>query len=190
MLIVAGIFLATLSLAHRAIADDINPDADVPDASTLDSAPPDQVLEIPQQCDQDAVAMLCDRTPDTATSSDPDADLPVDAADVGSLSDYTNQNAALEASAAGTMNVPVGFYPAVIAPGPVIVSSGAVGPGAYPQWAAGPGSYQQWARGPGTYRSFAPGPGYIQPMPLGYRPGFANFGAHPFSMGGGHFGRR
>ena len=190
MLIVVVICLATLCLVHRAIAEDIDPDADVPDASTLDSSPPDQVLEIPQQCDKDAVAALCDRTPDTAMSSDPAVDLPVDAADVGSLSDYTNQNAAIEASAAGTMNVPVGFYPPLLAPGPVIVSSGAGGPGAYQQWAGGPGSYQQWASGPGTYRSFVPSPGYIQPMPLGYRPGFANFGAHPFSMGGGHFGRR
>ena len=30
-----------------------------------DPSPPKQVLEIPQQCDQDAVAMLCDRSVDT-----------------------------------------------------------------------------------------------------------------------------
>jgi hypothetical protein len=186
MLIVAGILLAMLTRVPRAMADDIDPDADVPDASTLpDFSPPDQVLEIPQQCDQDAVAMLCDRSPEPATSSDADADSSqdpsIDTADVGTLSDYTNQNAALEASAAGTMNVPAGFYPPVLAPGPVIVSSFGAG---------GPGTYQQWASGPGFYRSMVPGPGYIQPMPLGYRPALGNFGAQPFGMGGGHFGRR
>ncbi|HVN28662.1 MAG TPA: hypothetical protein VMT64_09265, partial [Candidatus Binataceae bacterium] len=127
MLIVAAILLAMITVAHRAMADDINPDADVPDASTLpDTSPPDQVLEIPQQCDQDAVAALCDRTPDTAmssataTPSDPDMNSSIDTADVGTLDDYTNQNAAIEASAVGTMNVPVGFYAAPLAPGPII----------------------------------------------------------------------
>jgi len=207
-LIVAAILLVTLALAPRAKADDIDPDADVPDASTLpESSPPDQVLEIPQQCDQDAVAALCDRTPTTADSdddsstpvaaSDPDetdpaADPSINTADVGTLSDYTNQNAAIEASAAGTMSVPVGFYPPVLAPAPVVVSSGALapGPGAYSQWAGGPGTYQQWAHGPGMYRMPNFGPGYIPRMPMGYHASLGHFGPRPFSFGGGHFGRR
>jgi hypothetical protein len=196
MFLVVAILLAMLTHAPKAIADDIDPDADVPDASTMDPTPPDQVLEIPQQCDQDAVAMLCDRTPDAAaaaavTPSDADADDPTDDADVGSLDDYTNQNAAIETSAPGTMSVPVGFYPPLLAPGPVIVSSGALatGPGAYPQWASGPGTYQPWTRGPGAYVPHPIGPAYIPAMPLGFHPGFGGFGVHPFA-GGGHFGRR
>jgi hypothetical protein len=194
MLFVVAILLAILTRAPKAIADDIDPDADVPDASTLDSSPPDQVLEIPQQCDQDAVAALCDRTPDTAaaaeaTPADSDADVPVDAADVGSLADYTNQNSAIETSAPGTMNVPVGFYPPLLSPGPVIVSSGAfaTGPGVYPQWVGGPGTYQPWTRGPGAYTPHPIGPAYIPSM--GFHPSFGGFGVHPFA-GGGHFGRR
>jgi hypothetical protein len=194
MLFVVAILLAILTRAPKAIADDIDPDADVPDASTLDSSPPDQVLEIPQQCDQDAVAALCDRTPDTATAAeatptDSDADVPVDAADVGSVADYTNQNSAIETSAPGTMNVPVGFYPPLLSPGPVIVSSGAfaTGPGVYPQWVGGPGTYQPWTRGPGAYTPHPIGPAYIPSM--GFHPSFGGFGVHPFA-GGGHFGRR
>ncbi len=173
--------MTMLSVAPRARAEDIDPDADTPDYNTIaESSPPNQVLEIPQQCDQDAVAALCDRSTDStsASDSDPDADFPADA-DVGSLSDYANESIAPELSMPGTMNVPVGLYaPAVLAPGPVIVSSS---PG-------GPGSYQQWTRGPGVYQPMVMGPGYIPPMPLGYHPGFASptFGA----MNMGHFGRR
>src|SRR5215468_1063243 len=61
--------LAMLPPAPRAFADDINPDADIPDASTLDSTPANPVLEIPQQCDQDSVAMICNKaTSDTASA--------------------------------------------------------------------------------------------------------------------------
>jgi hypothetical protein len=193
-LMFAVVLMAMLAVASRASAEDIDPDADIPDYSAIaDSAPPNQVLEIPQQCDQDAVAALCDRSTDaTATpDSDPEADFPADA-DVGSLSDYANESIGPEMSAPGTMNVPVGLYaPAVFAPAPFIVSSGPGGPGTYQQWASGPGAYQPWPRGPGIYRPMGMGPGYIPPMPLGYRPGFGGFGVHPFSaMGGGHFGRR
>jgi hypothetical protein len=185
--------MAILSVASGAGAENIDPDADIPDYGAIaDSSPPNQVLEIPQQCDQDAVAALCDRSADTTATSDPDADadLPADA-DVGSLSDYANESIGPEMSAPGTMNVPVGLYaPAVLAPAPFVVSSGPGGPGYYQQWANGPGAYQQWTRGPGIYRPMGMAPSYIPPMPLGYRPGFG-FGAHPFSgMGGGHFGRR
>ena len=186
-LVLIAILLWTLAGAPGAIADDINPDADIPDSSTLDSSPPNPVLEIPQQCDQDSVAILCDRSSaDTSSSSDATADAApsIDAndssnlassPDLGSVYDYANQNITNDAFAAGTMNVPMGYYvPAypVLSPAPRFVPSG---PGSYQQWAAGPGSFQQWARGPGTYQQMAPGPGYIQPAPMGF---------HPYGMGG------
>ena len=75
-LVVLAMLMAMLASAPRAIADDINPDADVPDFSTLaDTAPPNQVLEIPQQCDQDAVAVLCDRSADGSMLSGGDENL-------------------------------------------------------------------------------------------------------------------
>ncbi len=165
-------FIATLAVASRAIADDINPDADIPDSSTIaDSTPANPVLEIPQQCDQDSVAVLCDQSSsDGSSSADADAtsspegganvainpsnDLPANA-EVRFAHDYANQNITNECPARGTMNVPVGFnvpggycVPPVsgVAPAPAYV---APGPGGYQQWASGPGTYQQWARGPG-----------------------------------------
>jgi hypothetical protein len=208
----------SLVSAPRAIADDINPDADVPDSSTLaDSSPPNQVLEIPQQCDQASVAVLCDRSSD---DSSPSPGASADAAnggasdsndlannpDPGSVYDYANQNITNEASAAGTMNVPMGVYVPgypVLSSAPRIVSSGPIGPGSYrqwaggpgsyQQWAGGPGSYQQWAAGPGSYQQMAPGPGYVQPLPLGYRSYGLGGGFGPRLFGGvgeGHFGRR
>jgi len=191
-LMLATALLAMLAVASRASADDINPDADIPDYTAIaDSAPPNQVLEIPQQCDQDAVAELCDRSTDTAPPADSNPDFPADA-DVGSLSDYASESIGPELSAPGTMNVPVGLYaPGGLAPATFIVSSGPGGPGTYQQWASGPGTYQQWTRGPGVYQPMVMGPGYIPPMPLGYHPGFGGgFGARPFAMSGGHFGRR
>ena len=208
-LILPGILAAMLATAPRVVADDINPDADVPDIGTMsDSAPPNPVLEIPQQCDQDSVAVLCDTSADdsspsydanavsaSAPSGDPgDSSYVANNPNLGSVYDYANQNITNEASALGTMSVPLGIYaPGYpgLSPSPTIVSSGGVGPGFYQQWATGPGSYQQAARGPGTYRQFAPGPGYAAPMLVGSRPyGFGGgFGAHSFG-GGGHFGRR
>jgi hypothetical protein len=204
-LVLLAVFLAMLAYAPRAIADDIDPDADIPDSSTLaDPSPSDQVLEIPQQCDQDAVASLCDRSSESPASSDadlssvdapnPDTNASSDVAnnpDLGSVYDYANQNITNETSAAGTTNVPIGgYFPGytTMSPSPTIVSSG---PGSYQQWASGPGSYPQWARGPGSYQQMAPGPGYVQPLPLGYHPyGLGgSFGARPFG-GGGHFGHR
>lgn len=169
------VLLATLAaivvLPLRALADDIDPDADIPEMSSLDdSSPPNQVLEIPQQCDQASVAALCDRSSDGVLSY-PDDNSTADA-DVGSASDYANQDITTEASAPGTMYVPGWVYPAypVTVPAPVIVGTRSFGPG----------TYSQWASGPGTYRSFAPGPGYIQPPPLGYPPYGGSFGARPF----------
>jgi hypothetical protein len=208
-LIVLGLLVLTLVGASRAIADDIDPDADVPDISTMnDTTPPNPVLEIPQQCDQDSVAVLCDRSSEDNSSTSTDAtalagpSVDADGANdsnaddsnndvannpnVGSVYDYANQNITNEASALGTMSVPLGGglpgYPA-LAPSPVVVSSG---PGSYQQGTSGPGAYQQWATGPGSYRQWAPGPGYMPRMPLGYHPyGAAGAFAHSF---GGHFG--
>lgn len=201
-LVLLAMLIATLASAPIAIADDINPDADVPDSSAVaDSSPPNQVLEIPQQCDQASVARLCDRSSDDGSlAPDASADAPdggssalANNPDLGSVYDYANQNVTTEASAAGTMNVPLGVYVPgypVLSPAPRIVSSG---PGSYQQWAGGPGSYQQWAGGPGSYQQMAPGPGYVQPLPLGFSPyGLGGgFGPRPFGgIGGGHFGRR
>jgi hypothetical protein len=200
-LILLAIFVAMLTGAPRAIADDINPDADVPDISATDPTPANPVLEIPQQCDSDSVAVLCDRSAEdnsspidaTAAAPDPDTSGANDVAsnpDVGSVYDYANQNITNEASAMGTMSVPLGLgvsgYP-VSSPGPVVVSSS---PSGYQQWASGPGSYQQWAGGPGSYRQWVPGPGYIAPMPLGYHPFGGGGGFAPHMMGGfrGRFG--
>ncbi len=181
-LVVLAMLMAMLASAPRAIADDINPDADVPDFSTLaDSTLPNQVLEIPQQCDQDAVAVLCDRSADASMASGGDENLANDP-NLGSVYDYANQNITNEASAAGTMNVPM-YAPGYLMPAPMILSLRPFGPGAYQQWAGGPGAYQQ----------MAPGPGYIQPPPLGYRPyGLGGgFGPRRFvGFGGGRFGRR
>jgi hypothetical protein len=192
-LILLTILTIMLARVPGARADDIDPDADVPDIGAVaDSTPPNSVLEIPQQCDQDSVGVLCDRTSDiSSTSSDASATATATAANVdagdsndvvsnpnlGSVYDYANQNITNEASAMGTMSVPLGYgsgYP-VLSPAPVVVSSGGMGPG----------FYQQWTHGPGSWQPRTPGPGYLTPMPLGY---------HPFGMGGGfgggHFGRR
>jgi len=185
------IFLATLAAmlanAPRAIAGDLDDSADVPDSSTLaDSSPPNQVLEIPQQCDQADVAVLCDRSSDDSTPSADDESV-ANNPDLGSVYDYANQNIVNDASAAGTMNLPVGIYsPTVLSPAPMIVSSEPTGPGAYQQWAGGPGAYQQWSSGPGIYQPMTPAPAYIQPMPLGYHPyGVgSSFGPRPFVGGG------
>jgi hypothetical protein len=200
-LVFLAMFVAFLAGAPRAVADDINPDADIPDASTLDSSPPNPVLEIPQRCDQAVVAILCSRSSDDSSLSSASADGSDAGGDdssefasypgVGGAYDYANQNVVNEASM-GAMNLPMGGYGGgypVLSPGPTIVSSG---PGYYQPY-GGPGSYQQWARGPGVYQQWAPGPGYIAPAPLGYHPyGLGGgFGPHPFGgVGGGRFGRR
>jgi hypothetical protein len=185
-LVFVAMLTVSLAIAPRAVAEDPEGvEADIPDSSTLaDTEPANQVLEIPQQCDQASVAVLCDRSSsESSASSDPNTDAPDGTSvasdpNVGSVYDYANQNITSEASAAGTMNVPVGIYAPgypVLSPAPRIVSSGPIGAGSYQQWAAGPGAYQQ----------FAPGPGYIASPPLGYHP--SGFGS---GFGGGRFGRR
>src|SRR5260221_13819380 len=101
------ILLAMLTVASRAIADDINPDADIPDASTLDSTPANPVLELPQQCDEDSVAMLCKSSSDATSTADatsgPDSGVSSFAsaypasADGSSANAYGNQNVAHDA---------------------------------------------------------------------------------------------
>jgi hypothetical protein len=193
-LILLAMLVAILTTAPRALADDIDPDADIPDISTMtDTTPVNPVLEIPQQCDQDSVAVLCDRSADDGSPS-PDADANADAAnvdanavasnpDVGSVYDYANQNITNDASAMGTTSVPLGVgvvgYPA-LAPAPVVVSSVPIGPGSYPQWVPGPGAY----------RNPVPGPGFLAPMPFRPRSFGGAFGMRSFGFGGGHFGRR
>src|ERR1700693_2014506 len=170
-------------------SDDTGTDAVSESASTpTDSSPTassmaNQRLEIPQQCDQASVAVLCDRSTDAAIAADEGESVATEP-DMGSVYDYANQNIVGEASSAGTTNLPAGIVVpeyTTLSPAPVIVSSHEVGPGAY----------QQWASGPGTYQKFAPGPGFSAPMPLGYRPyGLGgSFGGGPFhGFGGGHFG--
>jgi hypothetical protein len=193
-LFVLAVLTAAIVYAPMALADDINPDADIPDISTLSDSPENQVLEIPQECDQDMGALPCNRSlDDRSATSDAYADPPNDresdlanSPDVGADYDYANQNYTDESLTAGTTAVPTGIYapgyPA-LSPAPIMVSPNLVGPG----------SYQQWVSGPGTFQQPVPGPGYISPQPPGYRPyGFASgFGRPPFSsFGGGHFGHR
>ena len=187
-IVLVALLVAMLTMAPKARADDSDgSDTDtVAESSTVassgtDSSMANQVLEIPQQCDQDAVAVLCDRSTDTSTAADEDESLASEP-DAGSVFDYANQNIINDASSTGTTNLPVGvFAPAYVplSPAPNVVSSQLTGPGAY----------QQWASGPGFYHQFAPGPGFIAPMPLGYHP--YGFGPRPFgSFGAGHFGHR
>ena|SRR3984885_351457 len=184
------LLVTMLTFAPKARAEDDSDDTDTDAVSESVSTPADssmanQVLEIPQQCDQDAVAVLCDRSTDAAIAADED-DSVANEPDTGSVYDYANQNIIGEASSTGTTNLPAGILVpeyAPLSPGPVVVSA----------HTEGPGSYQQWASGPGTYQQFAPGPGFVAPMPLGYRPyGLGpSFSPGPFhSFGGGRFGHR
>ena len=188
-LVILAMLSAIVARAPTAIADDIDPDADIPDISTLaDPTPTNQVLEVPQQCGPESVAVPCNRSVDDGSSSSdayvnaPNGDS-IDFAnnpDAGSVYDYANQNTAIDASA-GAINVPYDAYVpgyAVLSPAPTIVSPSATGPGSYQQWAPGPGSFQQR---------------YVAPQPLGYRPYglVGGFGRPAYtSIGGNHFGRR
>src|SRR5579872_839551 len=186
LLLVAIFAIAPKTRAQDSDHADIDTDAVSESvAAPTDSSMANQVLEIPQQCDQDAVAVLCDRSTDAAIAAD-EEDSVASEPDAGSVYDYANQNIIGEASSTGTTNLPAGVlvpeYTA-LSRGPVVLSS----------HTDGPGSYQQWASGPGSYPQFAPGPGFIAPMPLGYhpyglRPSFGPRAFHSFSAG--HFGRR
>lgn len=208
--LLVAVFFTILTLvmsAPRAIADDINPDADIPDASTLDSTPANPVLELPQQCDQDSVAMLCNKSSADATST---ADAEAEGSnfagdpsgysaggyaanvDVGSANDYANQNVANDAMMAGMLNAPSGGYNMTgynmsgynVPSGYYVPSYPALAPA--PGYVApGPGGYQQWASGPGTYQQWARGPGTYQQLAPG--PGYIQPMApafHPYGLGG------
>ena len=194
IVVLLAVLIALFALAGRARAQDLEDgdsetSADAPPPSDLSMA--NQVLEIPQQCDQDSVAFLCDRSGDTSNEPNEDTSFAAEP-DTGSVYDYANQNIINDVSSTGTTNLPAGILvPGYVplAPAPTVVT----GPGTYQQWASGPGTYQQWATGPGTYRQFSPGPGYIPPMPLGYRPygPGAGFGPRPFNgFAASHFGHR
>ncbi|HLX38062.1 MAG TPA: hypothetical protein VKR29_09685 [Candidatus Binataceae bacterium] len=186
MVVFLAAAIALFAIANTARAQDLE-DGDgsdtVADATPSDSS--NQVLEIPQQCDPDSVAFLCDRSADPSNDNDPADDVSlVGEPDTGSVYDYANQNIISDISSTGTTNLPAGALvpeSVPLLPAPMVVG--------------GPGTYQQWASGPGTYQQYAPGPGFIAPRPLGYRPygafGGAGFGPHPFhSFSAAHFGRR
>jgi len=140
-----------LAAAPIAIADDYSLDSSDPVADSSDA---NQVLEIPQQCDPEAIGNPCESeiSPDAETSSDPSA--PSDVANdpnSGTLDDYVNQD---EAASAGPVYMPAPegapnhvYY----SPSPVVVMSGPIGPGFYQTVVRGPGAYQSWTRGPGFY---------------------------------------
>lgn len=105
-----------------------------------------QVLEIPQQCDKDAVAVLCDRgasADSTEEDSQPQDELPATAGGqvYGSIEDYENQR---EADATVVY----------LAPRPVYVP-------AYPLYRTMPA--------PGGVPAAPAGPRFLAPLP--YRPG-------------------
>lgn len=163
------LFLAAiLAASPLTFADDLGSPPPPEPGASADWTEVNQVLEIPQQCDKDAVAMLCDRgeSPaaqgDALSAMDPDAqsqasatgqgaqDPAADPGTYGSIEDYENQYATAEAGS-GALYVPVPVYvpirPMYLMPAPVIVN-----------------------------RAPAPGPHYLRPLPFGHR----------FS-GGGHF---
>lgn len=176
-ILTVAILATILAIAPMALADDMNTAPDPVASAELSES--NQILEIPQQCDKDSVAVLCDHaassTADPSASSDPaqataqapanqpdpSQAAPANDADVGSIDDYQNQNAPAYVAVPEYVYVPQYTY---LAPAPVIVSNGSFG-----------------------------GPRYVSPMPLGFQPGgvrpggFAGFGPRPF--GGGSFGR-
>jgi len=173
----SALLIAVFAFVRTARAQDLedgDPDT-LADATASDSS--NQVLEIPQQCDPDSVAFLCDRSSDA--SSEPDADVSLAGEpDTGSVYDYANQNIINDVSNTGTTNLPVGVLGYVpLLPAPAVVQP------------IGPGTYEQWASGPGTYQQFAPGPGFVSPI-RPYGPAM-NFGPRPLNnFGGGRFGHR
>lgn len=166
MLFLAGI----LAASPLTFADDLGSPPPPEPGASADWTEVNQVLEIPQQCDKDAVAMLCDRgeappaPSDPHSAADPDAqsqasaagqeaqDPSADPATYGSIEDYENQYATAEAGS-GALFVPVPVYvpmrPTYLVPAPVIVN-----------------------------RPPVAGPHYLRPLPFGGR------------FGGGHFRRR
>lgn len=140
--IVAGILVA----ASCARADDLT--APAPGASS-DFNDVNQVLEIPQQCDKDAVAVLCDRgESDSTPQNDASAQPPTDSGSVedgsappsaetsadnanavyGSIDDYQHQYETAESSAAAIylpapVYVPMAPRYTFLAPAPYVIGS-------------------------------------------------------------------
>jgi hypothetical protein len=167
-----------------AIADDLNPDSS-DSAAVTDSSDANQVLEIPQQCDQGTIGNPCDSaTADGAMSSDPSASPDVASyPSAGSLDDYNNQGIDVEAASGGPVYIPVPVLVpnyAYLSPSPTVVSPRPIGPRFYQPMMPATGAY----RGPGAYQSWTRGPGAFQPMTSG-----ASFGPRSFGGGPG-FGRR
>ncbi len=141
----ALVLIAALAMGSAALADE---EADPGIAPGSESA--DQVLEIPQQCDKDAVAVLCDRGEtgaDSASQGSPpnDSNTPpvADPGEVlGSLEDYQNQQETTDPAAVYYVPVPV-YVPV------------------YPLYRTMPP--------PGGVPSVASGPHFLKPLP--YRHG-------------------
>ena len=207
-LIIFAMLVAILTTAPLAIADDIDPDADIPDISTMtDTTPVNPVLEIPQQCDQDSVAVLCDRSADDSSpSADVDAAAPMPTPTTPAMSPAIRRTS-VRFTTTPTRTLPTRlprWAPSACRsesrcrdirccrPGPVVVSSAPLmGPGSYQQWTGGPGAYQQWAGGPGSYRSLVPG-SWVHRTDAVRISSIRRSGAvsgHAFVRSGGHFGR-
>ncbi len=169
---VAGFMLAT----PIAIANDLRP-AVPDDESVSESSEANQVLEIPQQCgDETDTPCTADSTDDDASTPDqPLAAVPDSSTDdpgndgssgpeVGSVDEYVNQDAPVQAASSAPIWVAVPRN-TELSPAPMIVTPRPMGPGFYQQWTTGPGFIQQPIRGPG----------FIQPMPFAFG-GMRSFG--------------
>jgi hypothetical protein len=161
----SALFLAaTMAAAPLALADDLGSPPPLEPGASADWTEVNQVLEIPQQCDKDAVAMLCDRgeavpaPDDPFAAADPNAQSPADAqaaqdaaqaGNYGSIEDYENQYATAE-TANGALFVPAPVYvpmrPMYLSPPPVVINP---------------------PRHPGPY--------YLRPLPFHHRFGGSRF---------------
>lgn len=138
------LFVGIIAAAPYALADDLGSPPPPEAGASADWTEVNQVLEIPQQCDKDAVAMLCDRGENTSSSPFADGDQDgtsqapadaqnssADAGSYGSIEDYENQYATAE-TAAGALYLPAPVYvpmrPTYLVPAPVIVRPPPAGP--------------------------------------------------------------
>lgn len=153
--IFALVLIAALSLGSVARAEEDSEPGLAPGSESMD-----QVLEIPQQCDKDAVAVLCDRGETGADSADQQAQqqdqspaaAPGPGEVVGSLDDYQNQQETIDPTAVYYVPVPV-YVPV------------------YPIYRTMPA--------PGGVPSVPSGTHFLRPLPMPHRPGAF----------GGRFGR-
>lgn len=127
----ALVLIGALTLGSAVLADEEGEPGIAPGSESAD-----QVLEIPQQCDKDAVAVLCDRGDGSADSANQEpqpqdqnsaagANYAGDSGQVvGSLDDYENQQETMDPMAVYYVPVPVyvpvyRMYRAMPAPGGV-----------------------------------------------------------------------